>query len=255
MKKLLILPTLILFFASFVPAQEKTAAPEKTEAPKPAAEEKVKLPAAGEIFSRHIEAAGGRAAFEKIKSRRTHGTVDLPAMGFKGTFEMLAKYPDKSFVSITLDGFGEINESFDGTEAWARNPLQGVRVKTGRELEQVKKTVDFYYDLNLEKNYPAAKVTGIEKIDGAETYVVKADEDTTLYFDKKSGLMTRMDMIVSSPEGRINSVTRFEDFRVIDGVKQAFTFRQSAIGAEFILKVLEIKHNVDIPDERFSKPK
>jgi hypothetical protein len=67
--------------------------------------------------------------------------------------------------------------------------------------------------------------------------------------------MTRMDMIVSSPEGRINSVTRFEDFRVIDGVKQAFTFRQSAIGAEFILKVLEIKHNVDIPDERFSKPK
>ncbi len=156
---------------------------------------------------------------------------------------------------MNLSGFGEIIEGFDGNEAWSKDPLQGQRVKTGAELAEVKQSSDFYYDFNLFKLYPKATVTGIEKLDGAEVYVVKGDADTTFYFDKQSGQMIRTDRMITSPQGKIDSTTKFEDFREVDGVKQAFVLRQSALGTEFVFKVLEIKQNVEISDEKFAKPK
>jgi zinc protease len=252
MKKQIFLFTLILIFASFAAAQEKETKTEKTEKPK--VEKKEKLPSAKKIFKKHVKGSGGRKTAKKIKSRITTGTVEIPAMGLKGTFEMLSKAPNKSLVSMNLSGLGEITEAFDGSQAWANNPLQGLRVKTGKELEEVKEATDFYYDFNLDKIYPNAAVSELKNIDGAEVYIVKADEDTTLYFDKQSGLLTRVDQVVTSPEGKINSVTKFEDFRVVDGIRQTFRFRQSALGAEFVFNVSEIKQNVEIADERFSKP-
>ena len=253
MKKQIILLTLILIFTSIVSAQETEVKPVKAEMPKAA--KKIKLPTAKKLFEQHIKATGGKKAAEKIKNRQTTGTVEMPAMGLKGTFETLSKAPNKTLVTMNLSGFGEITEAFDGSEAWSKNPLQGLRVKTGKELEDVKESADFYYDLNLGKTYPKAAVIELKNIDGAEAYVVKADDDTTFYFDKQSGLMTRVDRVVTSPEGKINSVTKFEDFRVVDGVNQTFRVRQSALGAEFVFNVSEVKQNVEIADERFSKPK
>lgn len=255
MKKHLILFTLITIFASMVSAQEKPAETKKTDESRMTAA-KVKLPTAKEIFDKYIESAGGRTAIEKIKSRKMTGTVELTAMGLKGAFEVISKSPDKSAVIINLDGFGEITEAFDGTEAWSKNPIEGQRVKTGKELEDTRKTSGFYsFDLNLEKNYPKAVVTSLEKIGGADVYLVKADEDTTVYFDKQSGLMIQINRVVTSPQGKISSVTKFDDFRVVDGYKMAFKMTQSAMGADFVFNTAEVKQNIEIPDERFSKPK
>lgn len=253
MKKQVFLFTLLLIFASIVSAQETKIKTEKTEKQK--TEEKVKLPSAKKIFKKYVSAAGGSKRIKKIKSRSVKGTVELTALGLKGAFEMLSKAPNKSIVTMNLSGFGEIIEAFDGSVAWAKNPLQGERVKTGQELEEVKQTTDFYYDLNLDKTYPKAIVTRSETIGGAEVYVVKADENTTIYFDKQNGLMTRVDRSITSPQGKIDSITKFEDYREVDGVKQAFVFRQSALGAEFVFNVSDIKQNAEIGDERFSKPK
>ena len=255
MKKLLILFTLIVIFASIVSAQVK-----QSETKKPTESRtspgNVKLPTAKEIFDKYIESAGGRAAIEKIKSRKMTGTVELPTMGLKGTFEIISKTPDKSAVIINLNGFGEIKEAFDGNEAWSSNPLEGQRIKTGKELEDTKKTSGFYsFDLHLEKNYPKAVVTSLEKMGGADVYVVKADADTTVYFDKQSGLMIQMNRVVTSPQGSVNSITKFEDFRDVDGYKMAFKMTQSAMGADFVFNVAEVKQNIEITADRFSKPK
>lgn len=256
MKKHLILFTLIVIFtSSIVSAQVKPAESKKTDEARTSAGN-VKLPTAKEIFDKYIESAGGRPAIEKIKSRKITGTVELPAMGLKGTFEIISKSPDQSAVIINLNGFGEITEAFDGKEAWSRNPLEGQRVKTGKELEETKKSTGFYaFDLHLEKNYPKAIVTGLEKMGGADVYVVKADEDTTVYFDKQSGLLVQMNRVVTSPQGKVNSITKFEDFRVVDGYKMAFKMTQSALGADFVFNTAEVRQNIEITDDRFSKAK
>lgn len=252
MKKQIFLFTLILIFASIVSAQDKDNQIEKVEKPKPL-EEKVILPTAKEVFENSFKATGERAAIEKVKSRSMKGTVELTAMGLKGNFEIISKAPNKSAAIVNLGGFGEIIEAFDGSEAWTKNPLQGLRVKTGKELAEVKKYSSLEYDYELAKIYPQATVTGIEKIGDAEVYVVKADEDTMFFFDKKSGLVLRSKRNLTSPQGKITSVTTFEDYREVDGVKQPFKFTQNALGTDLVFNVSEIKQNIEIADERFSK--
>jgi zinc protease len=255
MKKQLILFTLIVIFASIVSAQVKPSETKKPDESRASAGN-VKLPTAKEIFDKYVESAGGRSVIEKIKSRKITGTVELPAMGLKGAFELISKSPDKSAVIINLNGFGEITEAFDGKQAWSSNPLEGQRVKTGNELEETRKTSGFHsFDLHLEKTYPKAVVTSLEKMGGADVYVVKADADTTIYFDKQSGLIIQMNRVVTSPQGRINSITKFEDFRVVDGYKMAFKMTQSAVGADFVFNTAEVRHNIEIADNRFSKSK
>lgn len=256
MKRLLnifTISTLFLLLTVFVSAQDTREKPaEKKEQPR---EEKTKLPTAAEIFRKYAESAGGRAAAEKIKTRSTKGAVELAAMGLKGTFEITAKSPNKSLVVINLNGFGEIVEGFDGTEAWSKDPIQGLRTKAGEELAQTKLISDFFYDYNLEKHYPKAEVTGTGKSGATEVFIVKADPVTTIYFDKQNGQMVQIDRVAETSQGKIQTQIFFSDFREVDGVKQPFAFRQVAQGMEFSFKAAEIKQNVEMDDRIFSKPK
>lgn len=257
MKKILNLitiSTLFLVFILTVSAQDSKEKPADSK-PKVERETKTKLPTAAEIFRKYVEAIGGKTAAEKIKSRITKGTVELAAMGLNGTFEISAKSPSKTLLTLNLAGFGEILDGFDGTEAWAKNPIQGLRAKTGEELAQTKLASNFYYDFDLEKLYPKAEVTGTGKSGASDVFIVKADPNTTMYFDKQSSQMIQLDRLVSSPEGNIQSQTFFGDFREVDGIRQAFLLRQTAQGMEFIFKVAEIKQNQEINDRIFSKPK
>ena len=67
--------------------------------------------------------------------------------------------------------------------------------------------------------------------------------------------MIQINRFVTSPQGKISSITKFDDFRVVDGYKMAFKMTQSAMGADFVFNSAEVKQNIEIPDERFSKPK
>lgn len=211
-------------------------------------------PSAKEVFRKYAEAVGGKSA-EKITSRVVKGTVEIKSAGITGTFEIFSKTPDKSLLSMNLTGLGAILDGYDGKESWASDPLQGMRTKEGEELAQTKATADFYYDINFEKHYPNAAVTGTEKVGETDAYVVKADDVTTLYFDKQTGFMVRSDRITTSPQGKIPVQVFQTDFRDVDGIKQAFSIRQVAAGMELTFKVEEIKQNVAIDDAKFAKPK
>ena len=56
-------------------------AQEKAAETKPAATAETRLPSADEILDKYVEALGGKAAFEKFRSRVVKGARELPAMG------------------------------------------------------------------------------------------------------------------------------------------------------------------------------
>lgn len=139
------------------------------------------------------------------------------------------------------------------------NPVQGLRDLQGEELAGKKRDADFLSEFNLAKTYPKMEVKGMEKIGTNEVYVVSAAtaEGTaaTFYFDSKTGLMLRRDQIEETPEGKIPVQLYFEDFRDVDGVKLPFTTKQISGQGNAILRVTEVKHNVEIDDAKFVKPK
>jgi hypothetical protein len=257
LKNTIFLAMILMLSALAVFAQTPTPKPEaKPEAkPTPAA----KLPTVKEILDRYVQAVGGRAAIEKVQTRMMKGTVELAPMGVRGTVESYSAAPDKFYNKMTLGGIGDMFEGFDGKNAWASNPLQGNRDKTGDELAQTKINTNFHRELNFEKLYTKLEVKGIEKIGDKEAYVIHAVAGTlepqSFYFDKQTGLLLREDLTAVSPEGKTPTKNYFEDYREVDGAKLPFKVRSVLPQFEVVVTVTEYKNGVTIDEKLFAKPK
>ena len=263
--KISILLTILFSISATVFGQKETVKP-KTET-KPQVDAKTtaakttaaKMPTVQEILAKYVQAIGGKAANEKIKSRMAKGTLELLPMGIKGTFENYAATPNKSFAKISLAGLGDFFDGFDGTTAWTINPIQGNRDKQGEELAQTKIAGNFYRETNLDKLFSKMELKGTEKVGGNDAYVVVGTPDNspaeTFYFDTKSALLVRQDTTAIAPEGKTPSKTFFEDYRAVDGEKIAFKDRTVLPQLEFITTLTEVKNNVAVEDAKFAKPK
>lgn len=217
------------------------------------------LPSVKQILDKYVTAIGGREAYLKSKSRLTAGTLEIPAMGIKGSFESLAAPDAKSFMKMTIPGIGEMLEGSDGKSVWAVNPMQGSRTKTGKELAQGLMSANYYKDVNLEKIYTKLEVVKTDKVNDRGVYVVKATKDDlpedTYYFDAENGLLVRTDSTAVSPEGEVLSSSYYEDFREVDGVKFPHKVRIVTPQFQMIMAITSHKNNVEVDESKFAMPK
>lgn len=250
--------TMLFLISTVAFGQRKVVkpAPEKVIVKKAAP---AKTPTVQEILAKYVEALGGRAANEKIKSRMMKGTMEIQPMGIKGSFESYAAAPNKSVVKSTLAGIGDLIEGFDGQNAWSINPLQGNRDKQGEELAQAKLVYNFYREINLARIYPKMEYKGTEKVGANDAYVLVGTPDNlspeTFYFDTKTGLLLRQDSTLVSPEGKMPTKVFYEDVREVDGVKLPFKIRTVIPQFEIVITTTEVKHNIAVDDGKFAKPK
>lgn len=256
MKFILSFAVMTALFAMAASAQKPVSNAQPEAKPSPSA---VKLPPARDIVDRFVKAIGGKDALQKHKSRVQTGTMELSPMGVKGTIESYARSDEKSFVKVTLAGIGDILDGYDGKTAWTTNPIQGNRVKEGKELIQAKRTAVFGREWSIDKLYTTLNVRGVEKVGDRDTYVIVGSTeglpDDIMYFDTETALLLRSDGIVLSPEGQQATSTYFEDYREIEGVKSAHRIRAKTPAFEIITVMNDIKYNVPIEDSKFVQPK
>jgi hypothetical protein len=234
-------------------AQSSAPAPEKPAAKAPAAA----TPSADQILNRYVEAIGGAAAWKKLTSRVSTGTIEVPKMQISGTVEFHEKAPNRFLRVITLSG-ATFRQGFDGTTAWTDDPQDGLRSETGAELEDTRFDSDFFHPLDLRKLYSKFTVLGTEKIGEQEAYVVEAartgrDPDK-IFFDTKTGLALRLISHRHSLEGLSTYQEDLEDYRDVDGVKLPFIVHQSIAEPPFTITFTEVHHNLELDDKEFSKP-
>ncbi|MEP7342074.1 MAG: hypothetical protein ABI977_30360 [Acidobacteriota bacterium] len=257
----LMMLALALITTLAIAAQEKKADPTKPE-PKPVAATTTKPPAAtpavDEILDKYVKAIGGKEAIEKVTSRVEKGTFELPTFGASGSLESYAKAPNKTAMTINIEGFGKVESVFDGTKGWSADPQSGLRELSGAELAMTKREADLYRSLKLKSQYTKLEVTGKEKVGDSEAYVVvgtpaegKAEK---MYFDVNSGLLTRMDIEVESPQGAMAFQVYLQDYKTVDGIKVPHTMRRESEAISFVIKLTEVKHNVAVEDTKFNKP-
>jgi len=265
MKRITLIMAFAMLAAFTTAAQEKpkSDAPGKTEAPKaeaPKTDAKAAaLPTIDEILDKNVKAVGGKEAMEKITSRSMKGSFDLEAFGVSGApVEMFAKAPNKTAMKIDVTGFGVVNRVFDGATAWDSNPMTGLRELSGAELAQMKRESDIHRELNYKKHYTKMEVKGKEKFGSYETYVIEATptegSPEKLYFDVNTGLLVRRDGESESPQGKMSLEIYMEDYKVVDGVKIAHTVKQVNPAMTIVIKITEVKNNVEIDDAKFNKP-
>jgi hypothetical protein len=253
MRKLLAAGILSLATSVAAFAQTPAATPQKPAA-KAAAPA---TPSADQILNHYVEAVGGRAAWKKLTSRVSTGTIDVPGMQISGTVEFHEKAPNRLLRVIILNG-ASFRQGFDGTTAWTDDPQDGLRTETGAELEDTRFDSDFYHPLDLRQLYSKFTLLGTEKIGEHDAYVVEAarmgaDPDK-MYFDVKTGLALRLISRRYTPEGVSIYQEDLEDYREVDGIKLPFTVHQSIAQPSFTITFTEVRHNVELGDSEFSKP-
>lgn len=216
------------------------------------------LPTADQIVEKFVAAAGGRAAIEKITSIQGKGSIQVPDAGLTGTIELFQKAPDKSLTIVDLPGVGTQREGFDGTTAWSEDPQNGLRIKTGLEAAEAKRSATFSRELKLKFLYPTLNVKGREAVGGRDAYVVEGvpteGSPAKMFFDVESGLLVRNIITRQTPMGPLEVDVSLEDYRAVDGVKRPFTIRQVTSMFTATIQFSEVKHNVAIDDAMFKKP-
>jgi hypothetical protein len=248
----------IVFTAFVVMAMVATAlaqgGPQKPTDAKPAGA----TPSADQIIEKYVQAIGGKAAIEKLTSRVSKGSFDLPAMGASGTAEVYEKAPNKTLSIINITGFGVVQEGFDGKVAWSQDPQQGLREKSGAELAAATLDAEFFRPTKVKQLFPKLNVKGKDKVGDSEVYVVEATPANssmeTWYFDTQTGFLVRQDVERESPMGKQAIQVFLSNYKEVDGVKLPFMLHQVTPQFTFDIKLDEIKHNVAIDDAKFVKP-
>lgn len=225
---------------------------------KPAASAPASIPSADQILNHYLEAAGGSAAWKKLTSRVSRGTIDAPSMNLSGTIEVYEKAPDRTLVVIVMAG-AQFRQGFDGAAGWSDDPQNGLREQTGPELAETRRDADFYRPLNLRSLYVKFTVRGGEKIRERDTYLVEATtaeggDPDKIYFDAQTGLPLRLISRRHGPDGSEQVQEDFEDYREVDGVKLPFTVHQNNGDAQVTIQISEARHNVPIDDSQFARP-
>ncbi len=217
-----------------------------------------KLPTAGQVLAAYSKAIGGREAAMKIKSRIYRGKAMIDQANISGTVESFAKPDAMTLTVMKLSGLGDIVQGYDGTTAWASDPIQGDRVLTGEELARQRMLAAFYRDQDLGNAYTKLENTGIEAVDGSDAYVLMGtlagSDPDILYFDLKTGYLVRSDMTAASPAGRIKTITMLSDYREVDGIKFPFRTVTKLPQFDIVITLDEVKHNTEIQNSIFAPP-
>jgi len=215
------------------------------------------LPSVDQVLTRYLDAIGGSAAVDKLKTSTMKGTW-LTSNGSSMGYELFQSTPNKVLALFTTPQ-GVMERAFNGSAGWEKSP-RGVRDMVDEEMIYLKRYPDLFKDIKLKDQFTRLTVSGKEKLDGRDVYVLRGttlnNNRERLYFDTQTGLLVRRFTIMPTSIGNIPEQVDFEDYRDVDGMKMPFTIRVSAIDPFYTStrKFTEIKLNVPVDDARFNKP-
>src|SRR6185369_17869689 len=145
------------------------------------------LPDGRVILRKFVEACGGEAVFKKIENLALTGTLSIPAQGMSGSLAVYQARPDR-VLAVTELGPIKMEEGYDGTTGWARDPIQGPRILKGDELDQLKSgggEIEVFGYANSDDYFTVAKTLERTTFDGKEALKValetKAGDKMTAY--------------------------------------------------------------------------
>lgn len=218
-----------------------------------------------DLMTKMIAAYGGEENLRKHKSSVTTVEIDLENQGVQGEGVVKAKAPNMAASEMTITALskkiGTIVSYFDGNAGGELMSFAPEEIYSGKRLEDVKVGADFYDLLDWKKNFPTIVVKRIAKIGDEDAYVVEKKSEkgspVTDYISTKTFLLLKRDSVIHSDTTGVDIPQSevFSDYRSVDGVMVPFKAVSSNIAnGDIVTRVKDIKFDVEIPDNAFTKP-
>ena len=196
------------------------------------------------VFSKYIEAIGGKAAVTNVESVVMLAQAEI--QGMKLDLEMKRTADGKLNQSISMGGNVMNQQVFDGESGYVM--AQGQKMPYNEEqIATAKADANPFPELNVGD----AKVSGIEKVNGEDAYVVEMDSNNRNYYAVNSGLKVQSIKTVSQAGQTMTIPTGYSDYQEVEGVKFPFLITQSMGPQSFEFKVSEIMVNEGVTEADF----
>jgi hypothetical protein len=202
------------------------------------------LPAAASLVARYATAVGG-PAYLSAKSIVTKGAMSMPAAGINAQFQMTQLTPNQMQMVTTIPGMGEVQVGYDGTNAWAMDPMQGPRVLAGGELDQMKDEADRRANVRSAELFTSMQTLKDTTMNAERCYLVKltwkSGRETYDCYSATSGMLVASRSTQKTAMGEIPVVTLFSDFKKFGGVTVPTKTVQELMGQQQILTIASVE--------------
>jgi len=218
-----------------------------------------------ELLAKMIAALGGEENLRKHKSSLTQVEVDLENQGVQAKGTISARAPNLTASDMTFTALGKKIGSqisfFDGSAGGEVSSFGSPDNYSGKRLEDIRAASDFYDVVNWKNNYKTITVKKMAKVGDEDVYVVERRSEkgtpVTDYVSTKSFLVLKRDSLIVSDTLAIELplTQTFSDYRNVNGVMIPFkTTANTITNGDVVLRVVDVKFDVDIPDTVFHKP-
>jgi hypothetical protein len=216
-------------------------------------------PPADQILDKYIQALGGADALSKLTSFSAKGSSHLFGEVKEDPAEIYAKSPNLLATTVH-QAEGDMARTYDGRDAWVMLPLTvvGQYQLNGSMLEGAKLDAQLAFPGGLKQFFSSWKVSYPSAIDGHPVYVLQANGANGLfasfYFDKQTGLLTRMVRYATSAVGRVPTQIDYSDYRPVGGVMMAFKWTYGWVSGQDEYTLSSVQPNAAVDAAKFARP-
>ncbi len=205
------------------------------------------------VVKKYIDAIGGKAAVESIKSLKISMSSEMQGMQFKLTQTLGT--PDK--FKMTVEAMGMVMQKvvLNGNTGYMEAQGQKQDLPAD-EMAEFKQQADLQADLHPEKYGITLTLKGIEPVDGKDAYVVeekaKTGKTSTKYYDVASGLLVKSIAESEAMGQKTVQTTLYADYKEVKngkGYKAPFSLEQTPPGMK--LSVQSAEANVQLAEADF----
>ncbi len=216
------------------------------------------LPAAATLLDRFVEVTGGKQAYANRTSEIAHGTVEMGAMGIKGTMVRYSAAPDKYFLKMEIPGIGAFLTGAKDGVAWDQSDLMGPRLKPGLEKAEALREAKFNATSAWRELYPKVETVGEEAVEGEDCYKVSMTPTEgpaeTMFLSKKTGLAKKIVATANTQLGDVEAEILFADYKDFGGILTPAKFTEKTAGQEITITIQSMEINAPIPASQFDFP-
>jgi hypothetical protein len=216
---------------------------------------------ADEIFDKYLTAIGGTARVEALTSYAGTGTYQGWDDQQPRPLQVYAQAPNRRLWEWRSP-FGNRTMVYDGRDGWitasrSERPVP-VEFLSGQELDGMRLEAELAFPARITQALTQVRVGLPISIGDRDADVVQGRTAggalVTLYFDVKTGLLTRLMRYTDSPVGRIVTQYDYEDYRPVAGVRIPFKWTRTWLDGRSVFQLTDVQPNVDIPPGRFAPP-
>ncbi len=224
------------------------------------------LPTVEDVLDRYVASLGGASALEKIRSRSERGELTATRPGRPAVtlpIEIYSLRPSKRYTkSFSVSHLGNSPRAYgvyNSDAGWMREGSGPVRIMFGwrRDAARLEDTLNL--PLHLRDLVSNLRVNGAEAVDGRPATVLTGRTEhlptVNVYFDRDSGLLSRIVYYTDTAVGSFPSRIDYSDYRKVDDVRVPFRWEVSVLrGVRATYQISDVENNAGIDLSLFELP-